>query len=269
VGTRFYTYMATALAVAEAAGALGIDVIVLDRPNPLGGTRVEGPLSEPAFESFVNYHPLPLRHGMTAAELLGFLVEARALPVRLHVVPVEGWQSDQLFAETGLRWTPPSPNLPTPEQALLYPAIGLVEGTNVSVGRGTPHAFAVLGAAFIKSAALAKALADARLPGLTIGETRFRPLVGPYSGQMIQGVSFGIVDARAYASGRTGLAIAQALRALYPQTWDSTRLGQMVASQGTIDALEQGASLDALVAAGETNLPKFLEQRAQALLYPR
>jgi uncharacterized protein YbbC (DUF1343 family) len=269
VGTRFYTYMATALAVAEVAGSLGIDVLVLDRPNPLGGVRVEGPLSEPAFASFVNYHPLPLRHGMTAAELLRFLLAARGLSVRLHVVQVEGWQAGALFSETGLRWVPPSPNLPTPQQALLYPAIGLVEGTNVSVGRGTARAFSVLGAPFVKGTALAQALADAALPGVAVQSTRFRPLVGPYQGQSIEGVSFEIVDAQRFAAGRTGLAIARALQALYPQNWDSTRLGQMIASQATMDALAQGVALDAVVAAGEANLPAFLEQRAKALVYPR
>jgi uncharacterized protein YbbC (DUF1343 family) len=269
VGTRFYTYMATALAVAEAAGALGIDVLVLDRPNPLGGTRVEGPVSEPAFESFVNYHPLPLRHGMTAAELLRFLIDARSLAVRLHVVEVEGWNSADLFSATGLTWFPPSPNLPTPEQALLYPAIGLVEGTNVSVGRGTPRAFSVLGAPFMKGAALAKALSDANLPGVTISATRFRPLVGPFRGQMLDGIGVSLGDAAAYSAERTGLAIAATLRALYPQDWDSTRVGQMIASQATIDALQRGAPLEELVTAGDANLPRFLEQRAKALLYPR
>jgi uncharacterized protein YbbC (DUF1343 family) len=269
VGTRFYTYMATASAVAEAAGALGIDVVVLDRPNPLGGTRVEGPVSEPAFASFVNYYPLPLRHGMTAAELLTFLIDARKLPVRLHVVTVEGWQSGELFAETGLRWTPPSPNLPTPAQALLYPAIGLIEGTNLSVGRGTPRAFSVLGAPFIKGAALAEALRADALPGVVIAPTRFRPLVGPYRGQMIEGVQFDITEAHAFSAARTGLALAQALRTLYSQSWDRARLGQMIASQATLDLLEGDGSLDALVAAGEANLPSFLEQRARALIYPR
>jgi uncharacterized protein YbbC (DUF1343 family)/CubicO group peptidase (beta-lactamase class C family) len=269
VGTRFYTYMATALGLAEAAGAAGIDVVLLDRPNPLGGTRVEGPLSEPAFASFVNYHPLPLRHGMTAGELLSFLMEARALPARPHVVEVEGWRSEELFAETSLRWSPPSPNLPTPTQALLYPAIGLVEGTNVSVGRGTPRAFSVLGAPFVKGAALAEALRAAALPGLAVEATRFRPLVGPYQGKLIEGVSFEIRDPRSFSAARTGLAIAQALRTLYAEQWDRSRLGQMFASQATLEGLEHGLPLDGLVAAGEANLPKFLEQRLAVLIYPR
>ncbi len=269
VGTRFYTYMATALAVAEAAGAAGIDVMLLDRPNPLGGTRVEGPLSEPAFASFVNYHPLPLRHGMTAGELLSFLIEARDLRVRPHVVEVEGWRAEELFAETPLRWFPPSPNLPTPAHALLYPAIGLVEGTNVSVGRGTPRAFAVLGAPFIKGASLAETLRAAALPGLQVEATRFRPLVGPYQGKLIEGVSFALSDAHTFSAGRTGLAIAQALGRLYAEQWDRSRLGQMIASQATLDGLERGLPLDGLVSAGEANLPKFLEQRLGALIYPR
>jgi uncharacterized protein YbbC (DUF1343 family)/CubicO group peptidase (beta-lactamase class C family) len=269
VGTRFYTYMATALAVSEVCGQLGIDVIVLDRPNPLGGARVEGPISEPAFASFVNYHPLPLRHGMTAAELLQFLISARGLDVRLHVVTVEGFRAGDLFADTGLTWVPPSPNLPTPQKALLYPALGLVEGTNVSVGRGTPQAFSVLGAPFVKGQALADELGRAQLAGVGVSATRFRPQVGPYRGQQIEGVRFELSDPSTYSASRTGLAIVQALHKLYPSQWDRSRLAQMIASQATLDALERGAPLDAVVAEAAANLPKFLEQRAAALVYPR
>jgi uncharacterized protein YbbC (DUF1343 family) len=127
----------------------------------------------------------------------------------------------------------------------------------------------VLGAPFIKGSELAQLLNDVQLAGLTVNATRFRPLVGPFRGQMIDGVSFALSDPNAYSAERTGLAIAQALRQLYPQAWDSTRLEQMVASQATMDALARGAPLAELVAAGDANLPKFLEQRARALEYPR
>ncbi|HEX6244769.1 MAG TPA: serine hydrolase, partial [Polyangiales bacterium] len=181
VGTRFYTYMATALAVCEAAGELGIDVMLLDRPNPLDGVHVEGPLSQADYASFVNYHPLPLRHGMTAGELLGLLIRARGLGTRLHVVKLEGWRPSQWYGETGLTWHAPSPNLRSAEQALLYPAVGLVEGTNVSVGRGTNHAFEVLGAPFVDGDALARALEQQALRGVRVAATRVRPRGGPYT----------------------------------------------------------------------------------------
>lgn len=269
VGTRFYTYMATALNVAEAAAESDLDVVLLDRPNPLDGVHVEGPVSEPEFQSFVNYHPLPLRHGLTAGELLRLLIAARGLNVRLHVVPVEGWQPARWFGETGLNWYPPSPNLRTPEQALLYPAVGLVEGTNVSVGRGTARAFEVVGAPFIRGAQLAEALREQPLVGVSVSKTAFRPTVGPYRGQALEGIALRVTSPEAYSAARTGLILARTLRALYPDAWDASRLALLVAQRELVSLLLAGADVEQLSQAARANLEGFLAQRERALIYPR
>jgi uncharacterized protein YbbC (DUF1343 family)/CubicO group peptidase (beta-lactamase class C family) len=269
VGTRFYTYMATALAMCEVAGELGIDVVLLDRPNPLDGTHVEGPVSEPAFASFVNYYPLPLRHGMTAGELLRLLIRARALKTRLHVVKVEGWKAAQWFAQTGLTWHAPSPNLRSPEQALLYPAVGLVEGTNVSVGRGTDRAFELLGAPFIDGPALVRALEAEALAGVRVSATKFRPRVGPYKNSEIAGISLTITNPETYSAAATGLALARSLHTLYPGAWDASRLPLLVAHRAIVERLMAGADLSELSRMAGEDLNDFLSQRAAALLYRR
>jgi len=267
VGTRFYTYLATALRVLEVAAELDLTVILLDRPNPLDGMHVEGPVSEPRFKSFVNYHPLPLRHGLSAGELLRLLARARDVHARLHVVRVEGWQRKQLFRETGLTWHAPSPNLATPEQALLYPAVGLVEGTNLSVGRGTDRAFAVVGAPFIDGNQLADALTRHELKGVSVARTSFRPRVGPYAGELLPGVEFVLTDPHAFSAAQTGLALAASLRALYPRDWDVSRLPRMVANDGVMDLLMADAPLAELVRASHSNLESFQALRMKVQLY--
>ena len=267
VGTRFYTYMATALRVLEAAAEQDLEVVLLDRPNPLDGVHVEGPISEPRFESFVNYYPLPLRHGLSAGELLRLLARARGIDARLHVVKVEGWLRRQWFPETGLTWHAPSPNLPSPAQTMLYPAVGLIEGTNLSVGRGTPRAFSVVGAPFIDSEQLARALVRLELPGVRVSRTSFRPRVGPYAGELLPGVAFELTDPHVFSATATGLGLAAALRALYPRDWDAARLPLLVANQAVLERLQAGALLPELVRASQDNLQSFQQLRMQAQLY--
>lgn len=267
VGTRFYTYMSTSLAVMEAAAELDLDVVLLDRPNPVGGAAVEGPLSEEAFQSFVNFHPLPLRHGMTAGELARFLTHQRGLPVRLRVVRVENWERSAWFGDTDLVWYPPSPNLGTKEQAMLYPAVALVEGTNLSVGRGTEHAFKVLGAPFLDGPALAGALAEAKVPGVKVAPTRFTPLVGPYKGQELPGVAFELTDPQRFSAAQLGFSIIKSLRKLHAAEWDTTRLSKLVAHRATLAALERDARVEELEASWRDELRAFEQARSQALLY--
>jgi uncharacterized protein YbbC (DUF1343 family) len=267
VGTRFYTYMATALAVIEAAAERGLDVVLLDRPNPIDGVHVEGPLSEPSYHSFVNYHPLPLRHGMTAGELARLLVAQRGLAVRLHVVAVEGWRRSQWFGELGLAWHAPSPNLASPAQALLYPAIGLVEGTNLSVGRGTPEAFRVLGAPFVNGDALARAIEAHAPPAVRVRATRFRPQVGPYAGTQLPGVAFEVDAPAAFSATHLGFGVIAALHTLYPREWDSARLDQLVAHSESLRLLLSGAPLDAALRSANAGLETFMRDREQALLH--
>ncbi len=267
VGARFYTYMSTVLASLEAASELGIEVVLLDRPNPIDGVHVEGPISEPAFESFVNYHPLPLRHGMTAGELARWLAAERKLPVTLHVVKAEHWQRDAWAGDTSLTWVPPSPNLRTREQAMLYPAVGLVEGTNLSVGRGGERAFTVVGAPFIDGVALAAELTRAELPGLTVEATSFRAKIGPHAGQRVNGVSFTLTDAHTFSASRTGLTLISALARLYPEAWDRSRLDKMVAHAGTMAQLAAHRSPAEIVETWRPELEAFMASRKRALLY--
>lgn len=267
VGTRFYTYMASVLAVMESAAELGLEVMLLDCPNPIGGTRIEGPLSEGSFASFVNFHPLPLRHGMTAGELARFLSQERGLAVRLRVVRVENWERAHWFGETDLVWHAPSPNLGTKEQAMLYPAVALVEGTNVSVGRGTAEAFRVVGAPFMDAASVARALTGAALRGVRVEPTRFRPRVGPYAGESIPGVRFELVDAHAFSAAQVGLALIEALALCHPNQWDSSRLSRMVANRATLAALERGVLPAEIEASWSDELSTFARARERALLY--
>ncbi len=267
VGARFYTYMATALATIEAASAAHIPVMVLDRPNPIGGIQVEGPMSELAFASFVNYHPLPLRHGMTAGELLQWLVRERGLSVDLEVVRMRGYRRDMLFSDTGLTWSPPSPNLKRAEQALLYPAVALLEGTNVSVGRGTKEAFEVIGAPFVDGAELSAALSALNLAGVRISPTRFTPRVGPYAGTRIPGVKLTLQDPRAFLAAPLGLALLQTMADLYPEQWDASRLDRMLANASTLAGLRAHKPTAQLISAWQTDLEKFAKSRNDMLLY--
>jgi uncharacterized protein YbbC (DUF1343 family) len=267
VGTRFYTYMSTVLASLEAASELGIEVVLLDRPNPIDGVHVEGPISQTAYQSFVNYHPLPLRHGMTAGELARWLAQERKLPVKLHVVKTEHWRRELWAGETELAWVPPSPNLRTTEQAMLYPAIGLVEGTNVSVGRGGERAFTVVGAPFIKGEQLAQELAREALPGIEVSATSFRPKVGPHSGLRVEGVSFTLRDAKTFSAARTGLSLIRALARLYPAEWDQTRLEKMVAHEGTMKQLAGTATAAEIERSWSAELEAFAASRKRVLLY--
>jgi uncharacterized protein YbbC (DUF1343 family) len=267
VGTRFYTYMATTLATIEVAGELDLPVLLLDRPNPIDGEHVEGPISEPAFASFVNYHPLPLRHGMTAGELARFLIAAKSLKTRLSVVPVEGWVRTRFRGTEGAAWYPPSPNLGSPEQALLYPATGLIEGTNLSVGRGTSRAFRVVGAPFVDGRQVERALHVDELAGVRVAATHFRPSVGPYAGQSVPGIELTIVDPARFSAARTGLGLIRVLRSLYGPAWDTTRLPLMVANRQTLDGIAQGLPTLQIEAGWQTELARFREQRSRALLY--
>jgi uncharacterized protein YbbC (DUF1343 family) len=267
VGARFYTYMSTVAVSIEAAAALGIDVVLLDRPNPIDGAHVEGPMSEPSFASFVNYHPLPLRHGMTAGELSLWLLRERGVKARLHIVRVEHWKREAWLGDTDLAWHPPSPNLRTKEQAMLYPAVALVEGTNVSVGRGTQQAFAVVGAPFIKGEALAAELSRHALKGVAVTATRFRPLVGPYAGTRVEGVALELRDPHAFSASTTGLALIRALDSLYPDAWDKTRLEKLVAHRRTLDMLFGDAPLAQIESAWRDELSAFEASRKTTLLY--
>jgi uncharacterized protein YbbC (DUF1343 family) len=269
VGTRFYTYMSTLHAMLRAAAESHVPLLVLDRPNPIGGVAVEGPVLDDGVRSFVNHFSLPIRHGMTAGELSLLINSEEHLGAALQVVWARDWCRDRLFAQTGLRWTNPSPNLRSATTALLYPAVALLESTNLSVGRGTDQPFFVLGAPFIDASALLAELQHAQLPGVGFTAVTFTPTKNPHAGERCQGVRLQLLDARAFMPVRTGLELAHALHKLYPERWQADKLIELLGHAQTMRALLAGADEASLEPLWQPRLGQFLERRERFLHYPR
>lgn len=215
-GTRVYTFIWTMLECLRAAAETGTEVAVLDRPNPLGGCVTEGPLIEPGLESFVGGAAIPMRHGLTIGELARLLNAELALGVRLHVIPVENWNRSQLWPATERLWVPPSPNMPRWETTIVYPGQVLLEGTNLSEGRGTTRPFEVCGAPWIEPHELLEALGTAASPGLILQPVRFRPTFDKWSGQVCGGVALHVTDAPAVRSFEFTIRLLLTLQRLYP-----------------------------------------------------
>jgi uncharacterized protein YbbC (DUF1343 family) len=206
VGARYYTYQATMLYCMEAAARAKLAFFVLDRPNPIGGLAVEGPGLRRGFESFCGVHDVAIRHGLTVGELAGLYREERALEVELSVIPCQGWRRRMLQRDTGQVWVLPSPNMPTPETAMVYPGMCLLEGTNLSEGRGTTRPFELFGAPWLDAGRLAGALEDARLPGVAFRPASFVPTWDKHAGRRCQGVEVVVLDREGFLPVRTGAA---------------------------------------------------------------
>ena len=206
VGSRYYTYQATMLLCMEAAARAGIGFVVLDRPNPIGGLRVEGPKLRPGFESFCGLHDLAVRHGLTVGELSLLFRAERGLSLELMVVECQGWRRGMGFRETGLPWVLPSPNMPTPETALVYPGMCLLEGTNLSEGRGTTRPFELMGAPWLDADRLAQDLGKERLPGVAFRPASFVPTFDKHAGVRCHGVELLVRDRERFRPFRAGLA---------------------------------------------------------------
>ncbi|MCX5892779.1 MAG: DUF1343 domain-containing protein, partial [Deltaproteobacteria bacterium] len=267
VGTRFYTYITTMAYAMEAAAAAGIDFYVLDRPDPITATAVQGPVLDPDLKSFIGYFPLPLRYGMTAGELAQLFNKEKHLGVRLHVVKMAGYHRSAWFDQTGLPWVNPSPNLRSLTQAILYPAVGLVESANVAVGRGTPTPFEVLGAPWISAKALADYLSKRQLKGIAFEAVTFVPAAAPYRGQRCQGVRLRVVDRNALDSPALGLELASAVARLYPGKFQLGNTLGMVGSRQVIQALKSGEDPREIQRRYQPGLQAFLRLRAKYLLY--
>jgi uncharacterized protein YbbC (DUF1343 family) len=216
VGSRYYTYVWTMAHAISACARDGIELIVLDRPNPIDGIHVEGNLIEAGYLSFVGLYSLPNRHGMTAGEIARLVNEENAIDCRLTVVPCSGWRRSQWFDETGLPWVMPSPNMPTLDSATVYPGACLIEGTNLSEGRGTTRPFEIMGAPWIDGEKLARELASEDLPGVVFRPLSFQPTFQKYQGIVCEGVQQHVVDREVYRPVRTGYAILRAVRRLWP-----------------------------------------------------
>ncbi|MEJ5170718.1 MAG: DUF1343 domain-containing protein [Fimbriimonadales bacterium] len=265
VGSRFYTYIGTLGYAMEEAAKRGIRVVVLDRPNPIRGTYVGGPLSEPKHRGLTAYHELPVAHGMTVGELAGLFNAERNIGCDLVVVRMEGWSRGLWFDETGQTWVNPSPNMRSPTQALLYPGICLIEATNVSVGRGTDTPFEWIGAPWIDGRELAQAMNAKRLAGIRFYARFYVPTSSKYAGELCGGVSMIVTDRNRLNPVRVGMELAHELGQRYPQ-WDRGKLVNLVANDEAARLiLERGAT--AVERRYARQLAEFRKVRERHLLY--
>jgi uncharacterized protein YbbC (DUF1343 family)/CubicO group peptidase (beta-lactamase class C family) len=267
IGARFYTYPSTMANAMKAAAEHGKRFVVLDRPNPINGVDVEGPVLDAGRESFVGFHPIAVRHGMTIGELATMYKEEQKLSLDLQVVKMEGWRRADYFDATALTWVDPSPNMRSLAEATLYPGIGLLETTNVSVGRGTDTPFEVLGAPWIDGVKLATALNERQLPGVRFVPVRFSPESSKFAGEDCGGVNILVTDRAAFRPVTTGLAIAVQLRHDFPDDWDTKSLDRLLTDKATFDAVLAGKSLEEIKTGYKQELAEFITSRRAYLLY--
>jgi len=267
IGTRFYTYISTMGESMIAASESGKRFIVLDRPNPIGGTVVSGPLLDPGRESFVAFHSLPVRHGLTSGEIALLLKAELGLNLDLQVVPCEGWSRDQLYDATGLTWINPSPNMRSLTQALLYPGVGLLEMTNLSVGRGTDTPFEVVGAPWINAREFAAELNRLQLAGVSFTPIQFTPVASKFAGEVCQGVQITITDRSQFDPLPTGFALARTLRILNPEQWETDNYNRLLLNQDCFEAIVELKSLSEVLELAEQGVSNFLHRREAILLY--
>ncbi len=223
VGSRYYTYVYSLSYCMEACREAGVEVWVLDRPNPIGGTTLEGNLVAPGFRSFVGRYPLPARHGMTIGELARMMNDAFGVACSLRIVPMEGWKRGMWFDRTGLPWVLPSPNMPTLGTATVYPGLCLLEGTNLSEGRGTTRPFEIAGAPWIDPEPFARSLNGFGLPGVRFRPLRYRPTFHKYAGRTCGGVEIHVVDRKAFLPFLTGACLICCAAGMWPGAFDWRR----------------------------------------------
>lgn len=267
VGCRFYTFLSTLGHCLQAAAKHGLKFVVLDRPNPIGGLSVEGPIADKDRLAFVAFHPIPVRHGMTLGELAQLIVGEKELKVELTVVKCEGWERADWWDQTGLTWVNPSPNMRSLTQATLYPGIGLIEFTNVSVGRGTDTPFEVVGAPYIDPRRLAAALNARTLPGIRFIPIHFTPKASKFPNELCGGVNFLVTDRQKFQPVRTGLELALTLRQLYPKEWQAERLLTLLVNRQAMDGILAGENYATLSRRWSPALREFTERRKKHLLY--
>jgi uncharacterized protein YbbC (DUF1343 family) len=272
IGARFYTYPWTLALVMQAAREAGIKVIVADRPNPLGGIAVEGPVLNPALASFVGAYPIPIRHGMTLGELARLMNRDFAIDCDLTVVKADGWRRADDASQTGLHWVPPSPNMPTPDTAFVYPGTCLLEGTNLSEGRGTTRPFETLGAPFIDGQALADGLNSLSLPGVRFRPAWFTPSFSKHQGTLCGGVQLHVSDRRTFAPVAVGIAILSEISRRYPADFaflsgNPPFFDRLAGVEWLRDSITAGEPVASIEARWQPGLAAFHAQRAQHLLY--
>ena len=267
-GARFYTYETTLGYFLEAAANTGKPIVVLDRPNPITGVYVQGPVSDAAQASFVNYHSVPVRHGMTIGELAKLYNTERKINANLTVVPMKGWVRGDWFDSTGLEWINPSPNLRSLDEATLYPGVALIEGTNVSVGRGTDSPFQWIGAPWIKPAELARFLNARLIPGVRFVPVEFTPASATHAGQKCGGVRIVVVNREIVDSPELGMELAGALYRLYTQQFEVAKVGPLLVNQAALQGLLRGEDPRRIAEDWRDGLERFLQVRSKYLIYP-
>ncbi len=268
IGCRFYTYVSTMGEAMRAAAEHKKGFVVLDRPNPIGGVEVAGPMLDSGKESFVGYHTLPVRHGMTIGELAKMFQAEFKLELDLQVIPCNGWERDMLWDETGRTWINPSPNMRCLTQAILYPGVGLLETTNLSVGRGTDTPFEVIGAPWIKHQELAQNLNLLHLAGVTFIPIEFTPDSSKFANELCQGVNIVITDRKAFEPLSVGFSIAVALRKLYPKDWKAEGYLRLLGNKSIHEALMEGKSATEIMLQSSEGMNDFMKRRSTFLLYP-
>lgn len=267
VGVRFYTYATTMAYMMEAAAKARLKVIVLDRPNPIGAAGAQGPVLDRDQRSFVGYFQMPIQHGMTLGELARLFNGENGMGADLSVIGMRGYKRASWFDETGLAWVSPSPNLRKLAATVLYPGIGMLEFTNLSVGRGTPTPFEVVGAPWIDGPALASALQRRRIAGVRITAVDFTPKSSRFAGQRCAGVRISLQDRGAVDANRLGIELAVALRRLHPAQFESRDLIRLLGSREVLAAIDAGKEPSAIEASWQPALRAFRELQGKYLIY--
>jgi uncharacterized protein YbbC (DUF1343 family) len=278
VGTRVYTFIYTMAHCMEACAEFGKPMIVLDRPNPINGTTVEGNLLDPEYRSFVGLYPIPMRHGMTVGELALFFNSEFSIGCDLTVVPMEGWTRSMWFDQTGLPWVMPSPNLPTLDGAAVYPGMVLIEGTMLSEGRGTTRPFELVGAPYVPSRRLAAQLKELSLPGVRFRSAYFQPTFQKWAGEMCGGVQLHVEDREAFEPYLTGIQVISAIKAIcgerfewrqppYEYEYKKMPIEILCGGKGIPDLIASGASPRTIRDSWRDDVASFRDRRANYLLY--
>jgi uncharacterized protein YbbC (DUF1343 family) len=280
VGSRYYTYVWTLALAMRVCKQLGIEVVVLDRPNPLGGLErdIEGPLVRSGFESFVGLYPVATRHGLTPGEVARYVNECLGIGCKLTVVPMAGWRRSMFYEQTGLPWVLPSPNMPTVDTAFVYPGMCLVEGTELSEGRGTTRPFEISGAPFIDPWRLVAALDELKLPGVRFRPLVFRPTFHKFAGKPCGGIQLHVTDRRVFRPLKTGVAFLWQVKRMWPEAFawrkkayefvDAIPAIDLLAGSAELRAqIDRGAPLDEIVDSWREGEEAFRKRRRDVLLY--
>jgi uncharacterized protein YbbC (DUF1343 family) len=278
VGVRIYTYIYTMANCLKAARRHGVEVIVCDRPNPIGGAAIEGMVLEPGFESFVGMYPIPMRHGMTIGEIARLFNEEFGLGAKLEVVPMQGWQREMYFDDTGLTWVISSPNIPTFDTTTVYPGAVLFEGTNISEGRGTTRPFELIGAPWIAAERFAEGMNRRELPGVYFRPVLFEPTFQKHAGKGCGGCQIHMLDRRTFRPVEAGIALLEAFRASdpdrfgwkqppYEYEFEKMPIDCLAGSNSLRQQIEAGATAKEIVRSWEAPVTAFKQVRERFLLY--